>query len=81
LKANPDPPEKGMHRLAIRAPMDRRRAEALALELRRRVKELGFGNVSLTIVPERIQNNDGGGRSAASGGDVNAERFVAGDGR
>lgn len=52
---------EGPYRLTIRASMERRRAEALALELRRRVKALGFDDVSVTIAPEPIRDDDGGG--------------------
>jgi hypothetical protein len=40
------------YRLAIRARTDRRRAEALALEFRQRLKELGFHGVTVTVAPD-----------------------------
>jgi hypothetical protein len=41
--------------------MDRRRAEAIALEFRRRVKELGFDGARVTVAPEVIRGDEGAG--------------------
>ena len=40
------------YRLGIRARTDRRRAEALALELRQRLKDLGFQGATITVAPD-----------------------------
>jgi hypothetical protein len=44
-------PGGGAHRVRITAAMDRRRAEAVALQLRRRLKQLGFDGATITVTP------------------------------
>ena len=43
----------GGHRVRLTARMDRRRAEAVALQLRRRLKELGLDGATITVTPAR----------------------------
>jgi hypothetical protein len=49
VPAEPD----GAHRVRITATMDRRDAEAVALALRRRLKQLGLEDATITIEPSR----------------------------
>jgi len=44
---------EGVSRIELAARMDRRSAEALALALRRRLKELGHDGVTITVTTAR----------------------------
>jgi hypothetical protein len=46
------PPSELPQKVQLRTSLDRRRAEALALEIRRRLKTLGVEGASITVAPE-----------------------------
>lgn len=62
------PPEAGdkTGRIEITASMDRRRAEALAVAVRQRLRELGYDGARITVAPSR------GGAKGTAGADTAA---------
>lgn len=49
--------EPPRHEVRIHARLDRRRAEGLGLELRRRIVALGFAGVGLVVTPAHAEGN------------------------
>jgi hypothetical protein len=58
----------GAYRVRIAATMNRRRAEAVALQLRRCLQQLGFAGATITVTPSRRRSPPPGEANTEPGG-------------